>query len=667
MSAFFRKKPSSSSKNPAPVAASSNSTSDTLGTFLKTDQEIVFTRWWNMHLMQIDLSVDDLTEDIKSGVLPIRLLEVLSNSSLGKIHENPEGKLFKMLENQNVFLTWLKKSDMKLVGIGAEDLVGGNKTLVLGLTWTLILRYEIHKFDTTHQELLNWVKSVGEKHRVAADGGWSTMFNDGLLISAIVLDAVPGAIDLEAARRMEPFRALSYALDAAEELLGAPPLLNASDFNGKTISDRSVILYTAKLKQRHDVVAAQQSYPGGQATLAAKARVAEAKEEQLAAIKLQAVQRGNVVRKETDAEKERLRLLADAEARRQRVTAEMAAREAAREAALREAARAAEEESDLDDADADSLWMEEVPAAAAAEAAAAKAAAMEADAAKAAAAAFYKAAEEAEVAKAQAARAAALRAEEEAAALKVQSLVRGHQARNAQEESRRIASLGFYVAEGAYDEARKLAVTLAEEATIQQAEEEAMAGAKRAAWAKEAEEEWKRKKAAKEAKEAAEKEAAEKAAEKAAVEAAAAEAAAAKKVAEEADVAKALAARAAALKAEEEAAAAKAAAEKVLELQAEEEAAAAKRAAWAKEAEEEWKRKKAAKEAKEAAEKEAAEKAAEKAAAEAAAAGAEAAKAAAKAAAEEAAAEETISKRQKTKIERQPEGKLLKSASSRAP
>ena len=167
MSFFGRKKPSSSSKNTASAAASSNSASDTqaLGTFLKTDQEIVFTRWWNMNLMQIDLSVDDLTEDIKSGVLPVRLLEVLSNSSLGKIHENPEGKLFKMLENQNVFLTWLKKSDMKLVGIGAEDLVGGNKTLVLGLTWTLILRYEIHKFDTTHQELLNWVRSVGSLRR----------------------------------------------------------------------------------------------------------------------------------------------------------------------------------------------------------------------------------------------------------------------------------------------------------------------------------------------------------------------------------------------------------------------------------------------------------------------------------------------------------------------
>ena len=406
-------------------------------------------------------------------------------------------------------------------------------------------------------------------------------------------------------------------------------------------------------------MAAQQSFPGGQATLAAKARVAEAKEEQLAVVKLQAVQRGNVVRKETEAEKERQRLLADAEARRQRVTAEMAAREAAREAALREAARAVEEVSDLDDADADSLWMEGDPAAAAAEAAAAKAAtkaaAMEADAAKAAAAAFYKAAEKADAAKALAARADALKAEEEAAALKVQSLVRGHQARNAQEESRRIASLRFYVADGAYDEARKLAMTPAEEATIQQAEEEEKAAAKRAAWAKEAEEEWKRKKAAKEAKEAAEKEAAEKEAAK-------------KNAAEKADVAKALAARAAALKAEEAAAlkvqslaaAARAAAAKVLEMQAEEESAAAKRAAWAKEAEEEWKRKKAVKEA---AEREAAEKEAEKAAVEAAAAEA----AAAEAAAAKAAAEETICKRQKTKIERQPEGKLLKSASSGAP
>jgi len=58
------------------------------------------------------------------------------------------------------------------------------------------------------------------------------------------------------------------------------------------------------------------------------------------------------------------------------------------------------------------------------------------------------------------------------AAVKVQSLVRGHQARGALEEARRIESLRFYVAEGAYDEALKFAITPAEEAAIKQHETE---------------------------------------------------------------------------------------------------------------------------------------------------------------------------------------------------
>ena len=46
-----------------------------------------------------------------------------------------------MLENHNVFLSQLKAKSIKLVNIGAEDLAGGDQKLVLGLTWTLILRY----------------------------------------------------------------------------------------------------------------------------------------------------------------------------------------------------------------------------------------------------------------------------------------------------------------------------------------------------------------------------------------------------------------------------------------------------------------------------------------------------------------------------------------------
>lgn len=44
-----------------------------------------FTRWWNSWLSEISLETKDLCEDIKQGVMSIRLLEVLSDSSCGKV------------------------------------------------------------------------------------------------------------------------------------------------------------------------------------------------------------------------------------------------------------------------------------------------------------------------------------------------------------------------------------------------------------------------------------------------------------------------------------------------------------------------------------------------------------------------------------------------------
>ena len=50
------------------------------------DQQLrTFTRWWNSHLIAKSLEVTDLFEDVKQGVLPIRLLEVLSASTCGKV------------------------------------------------------------------------------------------------------------------------------------------------------------------------------------------------------------------------------------------------------------------------------------------------------------------------------------------------------------------------------------------------------------------------------------------------------------------------------------------------------------------------------------------------------------------------------------------------------
>ena len=142
-------------------------------------QTRTFTRWWNSHLSKVDMSLDDLFEDIKSGILPIKLLEVLSESKCGQYAKEPKST-FQKLENLNIFLATLKAKNIRLVNIGAEDILEEDRTLVLGLTWTLILRYEIHKFGAAEKDLHRWVDRILLKHgNSTLDGGWEHAFADG--------------------------------------------------------------------------------------------------------------------------------------------------------------------------------------------------------------------------------------------------------------------------------------------------------------------------------------------------------------------------------------------------------------------------------------------------------------------------------------------------------
>ena len=59
---------------------------------LDAQQLKTFKRWWNSWLAEVDLKVDDLCEDVKPGVLPIKLLEILSDSSCGKVPRRARSK-----------------------------------------------------------------------------------------------------------------------------------------------------------------------------------------------------------------------------------------------------------------------------------------------------------------------------------------------------------------------------------------------------------------------------------------------------------------------------------------------------------------------------------------------------------------------------------------------
>lgn len=256
--------------------------------------------------MERQLTTDDLCEDIKLGVLPIELFEILSRSSCGRYVKAPKTS-FQKLDNFNIFLEQLKSKSIKLANIGAEDLAGGVRKAVLGLTWTLILTYEVNKLlgeKAGINDLLNWVKEKVKPYGVILEGGWQKGFADGqafcalgmpfhtarafpqspspcarrscgapisfsclyplrlhasvhLHVCAAVHDTDSTALDLAASKQMLPAQRLTLAFRAAEKVLGVPQLLDPGDFfmtDGKN-DEKSIILYVAKLKQGF------QSYP----------------------------------------------------------------------------------------------------------------------------------------------------------------------------------------------------------------------------------------------------------------------------------------------------------------------------------------------------------------------------------------------------------------------
>lgn len=119
-------------------------------------------------------------------VILIHLLEILSNESLGRYASKPKLRV-QRFENANIALQFIKRRGIQMTNIGAEDVVDGNRKIILGLIWTLILRFTISDINaeglSARDGLLLWCqrKTVCyEPHVKVVD--FSASWNDGLAL-----------------------------------------------------------------------------------------------------------------------------------------------------------------------------------------------------------------------------------------------------------------------------------------------------------------------------------------------------------------------------------------------------------------------------------------------------------------------------------------------------
>eukprot|EP01126_Amoeba_proteus_P053924 TRINITY_DN65_c0_g2_i1.p1 TRINITY_DN65_c0_g2~~TRINITY_DN65_c0_g2_i1.p1 ORF type:complete len:745 (+),score=152.19 TRINITY_DN65_c0_g2_i1:158-2392(+) len=189
-------------------------------------QQKTFTRWVNTYLVERMLKLDDLVKDLSDGVLLHALLEIISSKNIA-VNKKPRMKMQK-LENLNYCLAFLKGEGIKLVGIGATDIEEGNRKLILGLIWTIILRYQIQvqEGNSAKQELLDWVRRKIPEYNIS---NFTSDWKSGKPICALAEAVLPGQMNLPRDFTNDPLMDAQMGFQKALDNMNIPMLLDPHD------------------------------------------------------------------------------------------------------------------------------------------------------------------------------------------------------------------------------------------------------------------------------------------------------------------------------------------------------------------------------------------------------------------------------------------------------
>uniref|UniRef100_A0A6Q2YUX8 Actinin, alpha 2b n=1 Tax=Esox lucius TaxID=8010 RepID=A0A6Q2YUX8_ESOLU len=181
-------------------------------------QRKTFTAWCNSHLRKAGTQIENIEDDFRNGLKLMLLLEVISGERLPK---PDRGKMrFHKIANVNKALDFITSKGVKLVSIGAEEIVDGNVKMTLGMIWTIILRFAIQD--------------------ISVEG------KDGLAFCALIHRHRPDLIDYAKLNKDDPMGNLNLAFEIAEKHLDIPKMLDAEDIiNTPKPDERAIMTYVS--------------------------------------------------------------------------------------------------------------------------------------------------------------------------------------------------------------------------------------------------------------------------------------------------------------------------------------------------------------------------------------------------------------------------------------
>lgn len=211
-------------------------------------QKKTFTAWCNSHLRKAGTLIESIEEEFRNGLKLMLLLEVISGETLPK---PDRGKMrFHKIANVNKALDFIASKGVKLVSIGAEEIVDGNLKMTLGMIWTIILRFAIQDISveemTAKEGLLLWCQRKTAPYKNVNVQNFHTSFKDGLAFCALIHRHRPDLLDYSKLSKDDPIYNLNLAFDIAEKHLDIPRMLDPDDLvNTPKADERAVMTYVS--------------------------------------------------------------------------------------------------------------------------------------------------------------------------------------------------------------------------------------------------------------------------------------------------------------------------------------------------------------------------------------------------------------------------------------
>ncbi|KAJ1512695.1 hypothetical protein HMI56_003693 [Coelomomyces lativittatus] len=177
--------------------------------------------------------------------------EIIGDESLGKYNRQPKLRIQKV-ENVNLCLNFIKRRGVNLTNIGAEDIVDANEKLVLGMAWTVILRFTIADISeeglTAKEGLLLWCqRKTGPYAPTVNIKDFHTSWQDGLAFCALIHHHRPDLINFDQLNKKDAKANMQLAFDVAQKDLNIPKLLDVEDVVDLIKPDeRSIMTYVAQ-------------------------------------------------------------------------------------------------------------------------------------------------------------------------------------------------------------------------------------------------------------------------------------------------------------------------------------------------------------------------------------------------------------------------------------